>query len=57
MTQYAYLSPSVEIQLSPGDVQIYRLPMMMPGEFHLYCHQLGVLTQPPVQPGGLGFPL
>ena len=59
MSQYAYLSPSVEIQLSPGDVQIYRLPMMMPGEFHLYCHQLGVLTQPPVQPGGpggLGFP-
>ncbi len=56
MTEYAYLSPSTVLQFSPGDVQMYRLPTMMPGEFHLYAQQQGVLTQPPVQPGSPGVP-
>jgi phospholipase C len=35
---------------------MYRLPTMMPGEFHLYTNQIGVITNPPVQPGMPGTP-
>ena len=57
MTQYASLIASTVIDLSPGDVQMYRLPTMSSGEFHLYAKQLGVITQPPVvPPGGSGIP-
>jgi phospholipase C len=57
MTQYAYLGPSIVIELSPGDLQMYRLPTMSPGEFHLYAKQLGVITVPPPDPGGHGIPV
>ena len=42
MIQYANLAPSTVIQLSPGDIQTYRLLTMVPGEFHLYSNQLGI---------------
>lgn len=48
--KYAYLTPSTVITLATGVVQMYRLPTMMPGLFHLYSHQVGVSTFLPTQP-------
>lgn len=52
MPEYAYLSASTIITMSPGDVQMYRLPTMTPGEFHLYSIQQDVqqLLPPPTTP-------
>jgi phospholipase C len=35
MTDYAYRSLARQITITPGEVQTYRLPTMMPGVFHL----------------------
>jgi phospholipase C len=56
MTEYAYwrLSTPTPISLQPGDVRIYRLPAMMPGEFRLTTAQQ--VIPPPGQPGQPGDP-
>ena len=54
--QYAYLTPSTVITLPTGVVQMYRLPTMMPGPFHLYARQVGVFVPPPERPA-LGAPV
>src|SRR2546430_10295730 len=56
MTEYAYwrLSTPTPISLQPGDVRIYRLPTMMPGEFLLTTTQQ--VIPPPGQPGQPGDP-
>jgi hypothetical protein len=51
MTQYCDLIASTVLEFSPSDAQMYRLPTMSSGEFHLYAKQLGVITQPPVDLG------
>jgi phospholipase C len=54
VTQYAYRTQQTSITLAPGDVQMYRLPTMMPGDFHLSVYRN--VVPPPVQPGQPGSP-
>ena len=56
MPQYAYLTPSTVLEFSAGDVQMYRLPTMTPGEFHLFATQLGIVPPQQGGPGAQGQP-
>lgn len=54
MVQYAYRNLSTTISLVPGDVRMYRLPIMMPGEFVLQTSGQLIIPRTAGQPSEPG---